>query len=1669
MSKNRRNFHYHYAEQYETRAERRARARRRSRFAVAPVALIPALVLLLLLGLMSTAFSSYVQSPDSIVSEAAKTSSALAELKDTVNNGRSAARKADLAPSGAQADLSDTSADYSQSGLADSAAAPDLSDSGANVDRAPTSATPLPVGMRIYLDVSDLTGWDNAYARFCSDENGNSPVSNVAVTSTGYSNRSYVEVPSGSYQSFYFQRGNGNGTWWNKSKTYKYTDIFETTVYIEGWDSDSNLGMANYVFNDGAGRVYFDNSVTQWSGKIYFLIGHSSYVSAYEMSQVSGTSDLYYYYLGESSKWNGYVFFGFAYKSAGSLSSSYSSPGAAYGAASGYTTVYSNFGISSENGTYVSEPNSSSLPTDIKFTDQSSGFNYFDDSQTLRVGANGTATISSYEMTGHGTTTAASKTVSASSNDSINAAKSAIVSVTPHPISGYAVSSVTLDGNALTDTDDDGVYTYVADGNNHIVEVTFYERSYCTLSITSPDPTTPLTLDLETPQAIQISISHHDSGNVTVTSAYGQYVKISDSATGTYANSLSLNSLSSSNTTATVYVKGVKPTTSAVRVTVACANAAHNNASSAHIDVNINACEIGLDPASTTVAVNGTQAVTVSASHHTGGGTVRVASGNSSCVLVASAQEGPYAAYADVSVNNSGTATVYVKGIQPTSVAVTVTATCQAHTDPVTDSMTVTVSTPTITHNSGNSYAFFYDAAATSIGSTTTTAASYDSVSYSLVTTNDGTDTAVANTVAVINAGQTTISGGNAVASDTDIYLKVDVVYNSTYSGHIYVPVKVKARLSYLLGSFMSSTWTANNDSKMDYSGNGVYTKSVWLDHGHTYGTAGDGTTGFKIYAEGHWDSWVNPNNSSDHYLISDTATLTLTEGQGNNMFLQTGNDGLYTFTYNTANHQLTVTYPGIQYILVSNKNNWNTQTGTVLSEGDTFRVTLSADDNSSDSPTENDLFDFLVYCNNGSYFGSSTTYNWENFSGVKNLTSGSFNNTKTKYNASYAGDYTFTFTNLSTSGCSVELTDRPSRTAEHVEYFAPNTTNEVDLYDSVDTTRQIRRAVEIIDNHNDTWTIRVPSTSEDNDYYEFSSWGANVTNSSTANGYITGTVTTSTSNTTVTAVSYWTFKTYTLTLYTRGATLSSVPGTSGLSDNGSSGDGKYYTCTYTYGTAVFMPGSMPGSDPFIAYDSSWQFINWYDNENFTGSEKTTLSVGTYGNITLYPKILIDVDFYDNVTNNYIVTETVLWNGTAPAPEVTDTYTGFQLTSNIWDNQVTHENDSYLVKNVKTGKTVYAIYKPVTEAVTGVFNPNTYAQDSDHDGVYEINFGAVIDADFTVASAYEYAQSPWKNITYRYTISVNGGNSTVEADMTGPSNGYWTASHPNLATMMTRPVGSEGNGVITISFYAQFEDARGVDVDGDSASTSLNYQIITPFQLNSFTATPYQRIYSASNSAPALTAAFKSYHTDKSPDDFTNVNLYKVQLFSRGSQIGSDVALTNTSNEDYTATLTGQLTDFLTNGVKYYTMEFWMREETTDPWVQDTFVTPPAFHTTVGTTESTGSRPVFLKANDSCASYGVMMLYIDSNSLSFQTGESFSRSGQTETIYRFNVPEDVTSVTFALIDTTKNYDAPTFSGSTITCSGDYYVAAAAVDLSGGYNSVNASYANSTLTCTPADL
>ena len=90
----------------------------------------------------------------------------------------------------------------------------------------------------------------------------------------------------------------------------------------------------------------------------------------------------------------------------------------------------------------------------------------------------------------------------------------------------------------------------------------------------------------------------------------------------------------------------------------------------------------------------------------------------------------------------------------------------------------------------------------------------------------------------------------------------------------------------------------------------------------------------------------------------------------------------------------------------------------------------------------------------------------------------------------------------------------------------------------------------------------------------------------------------------------------------------------------------------------------------------------------------------------------------------------------------------------------------------------------------------------------------------------------------------------------------------------------------------------------------------------------------------------------------------------------------------------------------------------------------------VGTNDNMASRPLFV-SNLSVTDLNnkrVTLFYVNSrNTLSYLTSTSFQYDTQTHTkVYRFDIPSNVTTVFVAAFNDSKEYNMPTFDGTTVT-------------------------------------
>lgn len=137
-------------------------------------------------------------------------------------------------------------------------------------------------GKDIYVDMSSAPDWyDKAHIHYYSGSD-----KYVAIEATSISNIYKATIPD----------SHGNG--WRLCRYdngSRYNDC--------AWINDSGSDTKKYVYNASSastiiglvtgGYIYFDNSSTNWTGNIQFVIGHASYSRTYEMTKISNTKIWY--------------------------------------------------------------------------------------------------------------------------------------------------------------------------------------------------------------------------------------------------------------------------------------------------------------------------------------------------------------------------------------------------------------------------------------------------------------------------------------------------------------------------------------------------------------------------------------------------------------------------------------------------------------------------------------------------------------------------------------------------------------------------------------------------------------------------------------------------------------------------------------------------------------------------------------------------------------------------------------------------------------------------------------------------------------------------------------------------------------------------------------------------------------------------------------------------------------------------------------------------------------------------------------------------------------------------------------------------------------------------------------------------------------------------------
>ena len=256
------------------------------------------------------------------------------------------------------------------------------------------------------------------------------------------------------------------------NKTKKYIMLIMVIVaasfVVIGNRNSKKVDAANSV---SGGYIYFDNSVTNWSDSyIYFVIGHSSYSSLYQMTKISNTNTYYC----KMDKWDGSTYYAVIGTSSSWGSGSWGSSNLtnANHRTAAYTSTY---GLNS--GSYYSfTPSSSSNGCALSISYLGTSYSSVNKS-TYKI----YTTLNGTESTAPGTITASAYKLSATSTAGTKV--SASVSSYTYTLSSVAVAPIiTLTASVNPGYKFEGWYT-AASGGTQLSTSTSYSYTGSTKEI----------------------------------------------------------------------------------------------------------------------------------------------------------------------------------------------------------------------------------------------------------------------------------------------------------------------------------------------------------------------------------------------------------------------------------------------------------------------------------------------------------------------------------------------------------------------------------------------------------------------------------------------------------------------------------------------------------------------------------------------------------------------------------------------------------------------------------------------------------------------------------------------------------------------------------------------------------------------------------------------------------------------------------------------------------------------------------------------------------------------------------------------------------------------------------------------------------------------------------
>ena len=552
MSKKRKNFHYHYAEKFETQNNGRTRGKKSRRMPVPPLAFFVSLVVLMLFGLVTTSFSVFVTSvvddPAANVSGGliVKARNEMVRAANGVDSSLLHKEDAALAGVGADADLADTSLSLG--------------------------------GKRLFLQNKGRVSDDGTGAKYrCAVYNSGGTATYYDVASSTVSDGTdtyyYVDIPSTETGTLYQWRRckPSDNTVWNYGPEVSAKN---NAVYLGmGYNGTNITGCATFsifpdgmqVYVDATGNSYwadYDVSITNkndgnWYGNNMTKIAAGLF--KYTQSgywNYDGRDNLYFYRGGSSNHWSVSNAYSIGTGVFDGKNAMYMGSSAAYDNQGTQTTIVLNS---------ITAPTLSNSNTTINGSQ----------SHTISVGNDSSIKLSYTRdgSSGKETTLIDKKYTYYLDGTALNA--------TPTTDTTYTIPANYFDG---TSGKTFGNHTITVKVSSALTGMEATSASGYTLTVTQPciikadgARTQSYTLAVGEIREVAVTAEQHDSTkSITVTSPSPDYVKVSSDHSN-YSNTVSVSAGSP------VYIKAMKPTSAAVVVSLSCSES--NNGATVNISV----------------------------------------------------------------------------------------------------------------------------------------------------------------------------------------------------------------------------------------------------------------------------------------------------------------------------------------------------------------------------------------------------------------------------------------------------------------------------------------------------------------------------------------------------------------------------------------------------------------------------------------------------------------------------------------------------------------------------------------------------------------------------------------------------------------------------------------------------------------------------------------------------------------------------------------------------------------------------------------------------------------------------------------------------------------------------------------------------------------------------